>query len=376
MDLTFLRALRGTSGPVASIIINSSRDAEDADHAVRVRWGKALDDLRSQGADEETLNALEPMLGATTGVPGPHGHVAFAADGEVLAEAVVAEPPQDYRARVGPLPDPLLYLYRDSPPIAYVLAVVDSLGADLWSVHDDGRRRMQRVEGKDWPINKVREGGYHHKQMQRTVENRVADNAGRVAGAVAQALRDTGAEIAAIAGEVQVRGEVRSRLPDWAEPMAVDLESGARAEGSQASPLNEELRGILDDMARRRLSEAAASFRQGRGTDDRVAEGLADVVPALQRGQVGTLLWSTANSGEETRLWFGPSAEQLAMTEHEVRDMGVDAPVKELAGPVLLRAAAAGSAELLLVGEDEESLDLTDGIGALLRFDDPTLGEQ
>ncbi len=373
MDLRFLTAIRGTQGPVSSVITNVSRDAEDTDHAVRVRWNKAREDLRSQGADDETLNALDRAVGDKEGMPGPQGHIAFAADGEILSQAIVTEFPQDYRARVGPLPDPLLYLYSESPRIPYVLAVVDTLGADLWTVYGDGRATTQRVEGDDYPIHKVREGGYHHKQMQRAVDNRVADNAGRVAGAVAQALRDTGAEVAAISGEVQVRGEVRARLPEWAEPKAVDLESGARSAGSATSPVNDELHGVLSEVAQRERGEAVAAFEQGRASGDRVAEGLTDVVHALQRGQVHTLLWSTANPGSETWLWFGPSAEQLALTREEVRDMGVTDPVAESAGPVLLRAAAAGSVELLLMPQNRDTPQLTDGLGALLRFDDPTM---
>ncbi|MDS1272416.1 Vms1/Ankzf1 family peptidyl-tRNA hydrolase [Lipingzhangella sp. LS1_29] len=381
MDLSFLTSIRGTTGPVSSVIVNASRDAEDTDHAVRVRWSKARADLSSQGADEETLAAMDSVVGDTHGVPGQHGHVVYAADGTVLAQAVVTEFPQDYRARVGPLPDPLLYVYSESPRVPYVLAVVDTLGADLWTVHADGRATTQRVEGEDWPVHKVREGGYHHNQMQRTVDNRVADNAGRVAGAIAQTLRGTEADIVAIAGEIAVRGEVRARLPDWAEPKAVDLEAGSRPTGSSTTPLNDELRGILAGIAQRELDEAIAEFEQGRANRERTTEGLASVVHALQRGQVRTLLWSTARRDTETWLWFGPSAEQLALTSQEVRDMGVQDPVAEYAAPVLLRAAAAGSAELLLVPQHRtttanagtEPVELTDGIGALLRFDDPTM---
>lgn len=373
MDLTFLTSIHGTTGPVASLNINSSRDAEDADHEVRVRWSKARADLRSQGADEETLTAMEAVVGETKGVAGPHGHVVFAADGQILAQDTVTEFPQDYRARVGPLPDPLLYLYSESPRIAHVLAVIDSVGGDLRVVQGDGRVINYRVEGEDWPVQKVRGAAYHHNQLQRAVDNQVADNAGRVAGAIANAVRYHGAEVVGIAGEVQIRGEVRVRLPEWAEEKAVDLEAGARHAGAGRSPLEEELQEVLLAQAQRQTAEALASLEQGRANRDRVAEGLTNVVYALQRGQVQTLLWSTANTGAEERLWFGPAAEQLALTDQELRDMGVTQPVQELAGPVLLRAAAAGAAELLLIPQQEDTAQLSGGLGALLRFDDPNL---
>ncbi|GAA4891473.1 Vms1/Ankzf1 family peptidyl-tRNA hydrolase [Streptomonospora salina] len=371
MDLSFLTSVEGTTGPVASLNINNSRDAEDADHEVHVRWQKAREDLLARGVDEPTLSAMDGVVGRTGSVSGPHGHVVFAADGRVLMATVVAEPPQDYVARVGPLPDPLIYIYSQRTRIPYVLAVVDSMGGDVRTVYGDGRTVTHLVEGDDWPVHKVREGGYHHKQMQRTVDNQVAENAGRVAGAVAQEAERCGAEIVAIAGEIQVRGEMRDRLPDWLEPRALDLESGSRAAGSDAAPLETELRSRLEERDRARVAAVQASFEQGRTTRDRAVEGFAPVVRALQRGQVETLLWSTGLAETDLRVWVGPSGEQIALDKEELRDMGVDEPVDDLAGPGVLRAAAATSADLVLVPQRDATAE--EGIGAILRFSDPSL---
>ncbi|MFD0775258.1 hypothetical protein ACFQZ2_15095, partial [Streptomonospora algeriensis] len=353
MDLSFLSSLQDTAGPVASLHINASRDAEDADHAVAVRWTKAREDLRSQGADEPTLSAMDAVVGRTEGVSGPHGQVLFAADGAILLNVAVFEPPQDHLARVGPLPDPLLYIRSQRTTVPYVLAVVDSIGGDVRTVYADGRTSTRRVEGEDWPVQKVREGAYHHNQMQRAVDNQVADNAGRVAGAVAAEAKRNGAEVVAVAGEVQVRGELRVRLPDWLEPRAVDLESGSRAAGSEKSPLEEELRQHLQQRAQAQVTEVLETFEQGRANRDRVVEGFAGVVRALQRGQVETLLWSSGPAETGVRLWIGPSGEQLALEEQELREMGVQEPVSESAGPAVLRAAAATSARVVLIPQDD-----------------------
>ncbi|QBI53121.1 baeRF2 domain-containing protein [Streptomonospora litoralis] len=371
MDLSFLTSVEGTSGPIASLNINNSRDAEDADHEVHVRWQKAREDLRSQGADESTLGAMDGIVGQTGSVAGAHGQVIFAADGRVLLDTVVSEPPQDYLARVGPLPDPLLYIYSQRTRIPYVLAVVDSQGGDVRTVYGDGRTVHHRVEGENWPVNKVREGGYHHNQMQRNVDNQVAENAGRVAGAAAQEAKRNNAEVVAIAGEVQVRGELRDRLPDWLEPRALDLESGSRASGSEKSPLEEELRRHLEERAQSQVAEVQESFQQGKANRDRAVEGFAAVVRALQRGQVDTLLWSTGLAETDIQVWIGPSGEEIALDEQELREMGVDEPATELAGPAILRAAAATSAQLIMVPQNDSTAE--DGIGAILRFSDPAL---
>lgn len=371
MDLSFLASLNDTTGPVASLAINTSRDAEDTDHEVHVRWQKAREDLRAQGADEPTLSAMDGVVGRTGSVAGPHGQVIFAAGGEILLDTVVSDPPQDHLARVGQLADPLLYIRSQRTQIPYVLAVVDSLGGDVRTVYGDGRTAHHRVEGDDWPVHKVREGGYHHKQMQRNVDHQVAENAGRVAGAAAEEAKRNGAEVVAIAGDVQVRGELRDRLPDWLEPRALDLESGSRAAGSEASPLEEELRGHLEERNRARVVEVQESFEQGRANRDRAVEGYAAVVRALQRGQVDTLLWSAGPAESDRRVWIGPSGEQIALDKQELREMGVDEPVEEPAGSAVLRAAAATSAHLVLVPQREITAE--EGIGATLRFSDPSL---
>lgn len=227
MDLTFLQPLYDVPGPVASLYFNASRDAEDADHAIQVRWSKARDELLAQGTDEATVDAIGEVVGRTEGIPGPHGQVVFAAEGEILMDHTVSEPPQDQWNRVGPLADPLPYLLAEGRHLPYVLVVADSIGADLTAEFTDGRTVSLRVEGSDNPVHKVREGGYHHNQMQRAVDEQVGHNADRISAAAAELAARSRADLIAVAGEVQVRGMVQERLPDRFEGMVVDVESGS-----------------------------------------------------------------------------------------------------------------------------------------------------
>ena len=131
MDLTFLQPLYEASAPVASLYINTSLDVAEAEHKVKVRWAQAREKLRERWADEPTLRAMDEVVGATEGVPGPHGQVVYAAGGQVLLDSTVSQPPQDHVVRVGTLPDPLPALTAEGRHIPYVLAVVDSIGGDL-----------------------------------------------------------------------------------------------------------------------------------------------------------------------------------------------------------------------------------------------------
>ncbi|MBE3002403.1 hypothetical protein IDM40_27450 [Nocardiopsis sp. HNM0947] len=365
MDLTFLQPLYETTTPVASLYINTSRDAEDADHAIRVRWDQARNELQEQGVDEPTLEAMDEVVGATEGVPGPHGQVVYAAGGKVVLHSTVSEPPQDHVATAGTLPDPLPALAAEGRHVPHVLAVVDSIGADLTAEYADGRTVTRRVEGDDHPVHKPRGGAYHHNQMQRAADEQVGHNLDQVVETLSTLVDRSNAEVVAVAGEVAVRGDLVEKLPERARDLAVELEAGSRAAGSEESPLEEELDQYLERQADEDVRSAVESFESGT-SDGTAAEGLDSVVHALQRGQVGTLLWSDELPGADRKLWIGPSGEQISLNAQELRDMGVSDPIEVGAGPALVRAVATTGAELVLV--PGKKFDPDEGIAAALRF--------
>ncbi|PWV44443.1 Vms1/Ankzf1 family peptidyl-tRNA hydrolase [Nocardiopsis sp. L17-MgMaSL7] len=365
MDLTFLQPLYDRPSPMASLFINTSRDTEDADHAIRVRWGQARTALLEKGAPEETVAAMDSVVGRTRGVPGAHGQVVYAAGDEVVFDSTVARPPQDFQTSVGDLPDPLPYMVAEPRRVPHVLVVADSVGADLTVEYADGRTEVTRVEGDDKPVHKVREGGYHHNQMQRAVDEQVGQNANLVADTVAERAAASGAEVIALAGEVQVRGAIAERFPGKLRERVEYLEAGARSAGAENSPLEEELDEKLDARAAEHVREAVGAFGRGRA-DGTAVEGMATVLHALQRGQVETLLWNDELPGADRELHIGESGEQVALTERELRDMGVSGSRAEPARSAVLRAVVTTGAGLELVPTDAAELD--EGIGAVLRF--------
>ncbi|GAA3752398.1 baeRF2 domain-containing protein [Salinactinospora qingdaonensis] len=371
MDLSFLMPVYGFPAPIVSVYINVSRDAEDADHAIDVRWSKARDELAAQGADTQTLSALDTVIGRRRGPPGPCGQIAFAAHGEVTFDMLVSKPPQDYVIGVGPLPHPMPYLKHRGQHVPYVLAVVDSIGADITTVDAGGAHHESQVEGEEHPTHKPREGAEHHKQMQRAVEEQIKHNAERVAREIERFARTSHAEVIVIAGEVQVRGVVYDKLPEGLRGRAVKAEAGSRAAGADNTALHTEVGERLDEHAGEQVRAVVNAYERGRGNEERVTEGLAAVSYALQRGQVDTLLWSVASGGEDREVWIGPRPEQVALTEKELHDIGVAEPVRERADAALIRAATKTGANLVFV--PEERTRFYEGIGALLRFADPTL---
>lgn len=368
MDLTFLQPLYDRPAPMASLFIDTSRDAEDAEHKIRLRWEQARAALLDQGAPEETVAAMDGVVGRTEGVPGPHGQVVYAAGDEVVYDSTVARPPRDFEVSVGALPDPLPYIAADHRRVPHVLAIVDSIGADLTAEYADGRVVAHRVEGADKPVHKVREGGYHHLQMQRAVEEQVGQNMILVAEAITELAGASGAETIALAGEVQVRGVVTERLPVHLRERVEELESGSRAHGDENSPIAEELAARLEAKGAEHVREAVDALGRGRA-DGTAIEGIDSVVRALQRGQVETLLWNDDLPNTDRALYIGDSGEQVSVNTRELRDMGVTDPRTEPAGAAIPRAAATTGAGLELVPADEVRFD--DGIAAVLRYTTP-----
>ncbi|MBR8741199.1 Vms1/Ankzf1 family peptidyl-tRNA hydrolase [Nocardiopsis sp. MG754419] len=368
MDLTFLQPLYDRPAPMASLFINVSRDSEDAEHAIRLRWDQARSALAEEGVPEATLAAMDGAVGRTEGVPGPHGQVVYAAGDEVVHDAVVARHPQDFEVSVGRFPDPLPYMVADHRRVPHVLAVVDSIGADVTAEYADGRTVVRRVDGDDKPVHKVREGGYHHNQMQRAADERVDQNTGLIAETVARLADAGGAEIVAIAGDPQVRGLVADHLPEHLKTKVADLEAGSRAPGAENSPVDEELAERLRVVSEEHVRESLDALGRGRA-DGTAVEGMGAVVSALQRGQVETLLWNDDLAGADRPLHVGPSGEQVSTDERRLKDMGVTEHWTEPARSALTRAAATTGAGLELVPVEEARFD--EGIAAVLRFATP-----
>ena len=74
MELDLLRRLdNGTSAPVVSVHLDTSREDEDADKRLEPTWCDLRRDLSTQGVDEATLDAVEAEVGSSPHIVGPQG---------------------------------------------------------------------------------------------------------------------------------------------------------------------------------------------------------------------------------------------------------------------------------------------------------------
>ncbi len=120
-----------------------------------------------------------------------------------------------------------------------------------------------------------------------------------------------------------------------------------------------------------KVSDLLARFDEQRGRNGAAVEGLPNVVAALRRGQVDTVLLHDDPSAT-TQLWVGPEPLHIGLEPADVAALGVAEPAEDRADAAIVRALAATDGALVLAPAGRP--EMRDGIGALLRYADQATG--
>jgi release factor family 2 len=364
MDLSYLRPLFGRPGPWASVYLDATRSEENAEHQIDLRWRALRDDLAGRGAQEATLNAIGAAIAGAPYRSGRYGLAIFAAGDDVaLVEPLPGPPPADLVA-FGPLPHAMPLVAQRGAEIPYVQVRSDRTGAEVTGLSAGGAPRNERVKGtENYPLRKVRGGGWSNPRYQQAAEETWKRNAGDVATAVAELAAAVGAEVIVVGGDVRSAPMIAQQLPRrWRDRVIV-----ADAGGHEPGALDDVTLQAIADVADRHTQDAIDRYRIQRG-EGSGSTGLPDVVMRLQRGQADTILLIDDPSSTD-KLWIGPDDPSLvAYDPAELRESGIDEPIQVRADAALLRAIAGTDADLVLVTAGE--VELSHGIGAILRYND------
>lgn len=194
------------------------------------------------------------------------------------------------------------------------------------------------------------------------VEEQRRRNIAKVAERVTELADEHGTDPVFLIGEVRSRNDLADALVPRTAQVAVQVETGSRAEGTDPA----QTRATLDEgLAQRRLTEmdeAAERFRAGAGTGLAV-EGLPEVTAALRERRVETLI--VGDVGDATVL-IGDDPSVVAQDADSLSAMGAENQRVCRADEVLPVAAAVTGADRLV--RIDERLTPTDGIAALLRY--------
>ncbi len=364
MDVAFLKPLYDHPGPCVSVYLGTDRASATAGRMIELRWRELRGRLDAQGADAETLGAIDAVVGTDRGLPHPRGQAIFAAGGEVLLQEELLSPNVADRACFAAVPDvmPLLAQYPDIP--AHVLVLVDRMGADI-EVHTPvGVSAREQVGGSTHPITKVGTGDWNQARYQRRAENTWDANARGVAARVEQAAASHHAALIAASGDVRARGMLLEHLaPVW-RPRAVSLDGVGRGAGDARDLARRAAQVAAAHLEARERLEIAARF-EGRLADGGAVDGMTPVVEALRGGLVDTLLLRYGAPEMDAPLWWGPEPGQVALHPEELSEVRAAATRRDRAGDVLVRELVRMGGRLLVLTAGEPGP--RSAAGALLR---------
>lgn len=320
--------------PVAAVYLGAAPDvANEYQLAWDTRWGPLAATLRGQGADEETVRALEAAVAAPAAARAARGSgqvAGFARNGEAIAVVTLPGLPTPDLARHGAPADmvPLLRWAQERP--AYVLVVVDRTGADIAASIGAGSEPVySEVEGPDDEIARNAPGGAnagprrsptagrgHGDPFQRRVEDSLAHNASAVAEAAAAALQRVEGKILVVSGDVRAQQLLLERLPEWVKQgVRIKHIKGSRgADGSQRNRA-ELVAGAVREATEDELGTLWQTFLEERSPHGLSVEGAHETLAALSGGRVGTLIVS-ADASDDLTAWFGPAATEVLPVGH------------------------------------------------------------
>ncbi len=383
MKLDSLKPLLHHDGPLTTVCLDVTRgDESSGDREVRSRWNGMRRSLEQAGAPAETVLALEEAVLRPTHVAGPHGRYVVAARGEVLWDQVLPEPPARDEAFHDGAPSLVPAVAALDDAVRYLLVEVDRLGADLrWpgiqppdAEADAGR--VEHVEGGHDVLHKVGGGGWSHRRFQARVQDSWERNAEAVAAELDKVVADHRPEVVLITGDVRALPLVRAALGHQAAELLVEVPGGSRADGVKEDVFAAHVSAVLEAHRARRREAVVDRLREALGRGDGAVTSLPDLVDVLRKGQVAELVVLRTAGGasvarlNERRLWTGPEPLQLGTRRGDLAALGVpDGAARELRADVaVLRAIVAQDAGFTYA--EEGSVDLVDGVGALLRWSD------
>lgn len=378
MKLDSLRPLLDHPGPLTTVCLDVTRADEAGEREVRSRWHGLRRELEEQGAPVGTLERIGERVMTPTHVPGPHGRFVVADAEQILFDRVLADAPARQEAVHDGVPALVPAAQAECSAVRYLLVEVDRSGADLtWSGTRADEETTDQVEGGHDVLHKVRAGGWSHRRLQSRARDSWERNAETVATELDRAVARHRPELVMITGDVRAVALIRDAVGRAAAEVLTEVPGGSRADGVKEDAFARNVHRVLEAYRARRRDDVVARLSEGLGRGEQAVTELGDVAEVLRRGQVAELVLVQDAAGtlaglDGCTLWVGPDPLQLAVRRSELAALGVpDAQVRELRAPVaLLRAAVAQDAGITFA--DAGSVELVDGVGALLRWHDPS----
>lgn len=353
----------GAEAPFATAYLSAPSARAGASDRLRTGWEHARRRLAREGVADAVLDEM----GAAVERLGHGGGASVMVVADRSGVVVEGHLPEELAADVAvggltPRLVPLIESQQEAVP--HVIVHTDRTGADIYAVAQGALVGQHAVEGETEHITRSKPGGWSQRRFQQRAENTWQDNAREVAREVAEVIEEVGAAVVVLAGDVRARHLLVDELSDAHRALVVDIER-AEDTGSVAALAAEAVRAQATVAAEHTVA-VLAEFGEARATG-RGADGVADTLGALRRGQVRTLLVVDDTFGDETRTaWCGDDPTMVALGPETAGEGSVDlteGPLTDLA----VRAALAQDAEVRVVPSHGRNSP-AEGMGAILRF--------
>lgn len=368
MDLHDLPDVLSAEGPFVTVLVESESAVEQSQDRYDLTWKAVLQQLADKGVDERTRAAIEAAKGRHD-----QGEsrlvVATPQDGTVRLAVSLATRPRSQVVDVAPLPH-LMPLVDDlTTQVPHVVVLTDRTGADVSAYFDSGTDAADEVtvKGHAPDIRKVSVGGWSQHRYQHRAEDGWIANAKEIVNKVVELVDEVQAQVVVVVGDQREVDQVVAHLPQRLHDRVVQLPGGRAADGSEQL-----LPGRIADALALRVAQSSLDlldqYAQERGQGKRAVDGVEDVVEALRKAQVATLLVTTDAAAYST-LFFGPEPTHLATRAEDLTGLGVEHPQEGPMVDVLLRAALGTGADVQLVPHELATAP-DGGVGAVLRYAD------
>ncbi|MCW2713859.1 MAG: hypothetical protein JWN88_906 [Frankiales bacterium] len=372
MDLRDLLPVLTAPGPFVTVHVESESSVEQAADKYEMEWKNVLRELGRRGVDGATLEAIaaakgEHSEGASRLV------VASTANSTVQLAVSLPAVPARPLVDVSPLPHLLPLVDDVTERVPYVLVVADRTGAEVTGyVAADEPTGGTTVAGTPTVERSPADGNYRFLQHQFLAEQGWIGHLAKDIVAKIGAFSDrVHPEVVIGVGDIRELTAIRDHLPPALQPLWTEVAGGRGQDGSE--PLvQQRVRDLLSRHVVHKTLDLLEDYAQERGQAKRACDGVEDVVAALRKAQVQTLLVTTA-ADQTATLWFGPDPLAVALTAAELRDLGVEEPTEGPLVDVLLRAAIGSGADVQVVPHELEQSP-RGGVGAVLRYADSDTG--
>jgi hypothetical protein len=369
VDPSDLTTVLAGGGPFVTVHVGAESAVEQAADRYELAWKSLLKEL-------EAADVPEPVREALFAARGQHSDgdarlaVADLSSGSVVLSEPVSTRPSTDTSTVGALPSLLPLLTDLTARVPHVVVLADRTGADVAAYFDvDKTAHEVTVKGRTLHLKKVQGGGWAHHRYQHRSENAWKENGEDVADTVQQLAAQVGAQLIIAVGDEREVTMVQKALPQEWQATFLALPGGRGRDGSEELVPQRVRDAVALHVARETL-DLLAEFAQERGQAKRACDGVEDVVQALRKAQVQTLLLTTQlTTGDGGTLFYGPDPAVIGTSAADVAGLGVDSPKEGPTVDVLVRAALGTGADVQIVPHEPKEAP-NGGVGAVLRYAD------